>query len=60
MAGCSRSGGTIVWLDFPRWRMCDQLVRRTVRRRLHRVELWNGNIEPPLWTVFTDREHILR
>ncbi|WP_346276153.1 hypothetical protein [Pseudonocardia sp.] len=47
-------------MDFPRWRMCDQLVRRTVRRRLHRVELWNGNIEPPLWTVFTDREHILR
>jgi adenylate kinase family enzyme len=50
----------LVWLDLPRWRVFDQLVRRTVRRRLRRVELWNRNIEPPLWTVFTDREHVLR
>ncbi|MEN3263924.1 MAG: hypothetical protein V7646_818 [Pseudonocardia sp.] len=50
----------LVWLDLPRWRVFDQLLRRTLRRRLHRVELWNGNIEPPLWTVFTDRDHVLR
>ena len=28
--------------------------------RLGRQVLWNGNIEPPLWTVFTDPEHIVR
>jgi hypothetical protein len=31
-----------------------------VRRRLARQVLWNGNIEPPLWTILTDREHIVR
>jgi len=35
-------------------------VPRTLRRRLQRVELWNGNVEPPLWTLLTDRDHILR
>lgn len=51
----------MVWLDVPFWRTAfPQLVRRTVRRRLERVEIWNGNIEPPLWTVVTDRDHILR
>ena len=37
-----------------------QVVRRTVRRRLGQQVLWNGNLEPPLWTVLTDREHIIR
>jgi adenylate kinase family enzyme len=50
----------VVWLDLPRWRVFTQLLRRTVRRRLRRVELWNGNVEPPLWTVVTDPEHVLR
>jgi adenylate kinase family enzyme len=50
----------LVWLDLPRWRVFGQLVPRTVRRRVRRVELWNGNVEPPLWTLFTDRDHILR
>jgi hypothetical protein len=27
---------------------------------MRRTELWNGNIEPPLWTVLTDRDHLLR
>jgi hypothetical protein len=36
------------------------VVRRTLRRRLRRERLWNGNIEPPLRTIFTDREHIIR
>lgn len=22
--------------------------------------LWNGNREPPLWTILTDQEHIIR
>lgn len=44
----------LVWLDLPRWRVFAQLVARTVRRRLRRTVLWNGNLEPPLWTVFVD------
>lgn len=50
----------LVWLDLTRWQVARQLVPRTVSRRLRRVELWNGNIEPPLWRVFTDRGHLLR
>jgi hypothetical protein len=37
-----------------------QVIRRTVRRRLSRQVLWNGNREPPLWTLLTDRDHIVR
>ncbi|WIB12110.1 AAA family ATPase [Curtobacterium sp. MCPF17_052] len=51
---------TLVWLDLPRSVAFVRLLRRTVRRRLHRTELWNGNVEPPLWTFFTRKEHILR
>ncbi len=50
----------LVWLDLSRWRVMEQVGRRTLRRRLHRQVLWNGNIEPPLWTIFTDREHVVR
>jgi len=31
-----------------------------VRRRVRREVLWNGNIEPPLHTVLTDPEHVVR
>jgi hypothetical protein len=37
-----------------------QLVRRTLRRSLRREVLWNDNIEPPLRTIMTDRDHIIR
>ena len=50
----------LIWLDLSRWQVARQLVPRTVRRRLRRVELWNGNVEPPLWTVLTDRDHLWR
>lgn len=50
----------LVWLDLSRATVMQQVVRRTVRRRLGRQELWNGNVEPPLRTVFTDSEHIVR
>lgn len=50
----------LVWLDLRRATVMRRVVRRTVRRRLCRQVLWNGNIEPPLWTVFTNREHIIR
>jgi adenylate kinase family enzyme len=51
---------TLVWLDHPFTTVMGRLVGRTVRRRAGRVELWNGNQEPSLWSAFTDSEHILR
>jgi adenylate kinase family enzyme len=51
---------SLVWLDLPRSRVMRQVIRRTLVRRLRRQELWNGNVEAPLWTIFTDREHIVR
>lgn len=49
-----------VWLDLPRWRVFSQLVPRTLLRRLRRTPLWNGNVEPPLRTILTERDHIVR
>ena len=50
----------LVWLDFSRADVMRQVVRRTLHRRLRRVEMWNGNVEPPLWTIVTRRDHIVR
>ena len=36
---------TVVFLDFPRWRVMARLVPRTLRRMVTREELWNGNRE---------------
>lgn len=57
----AESAEVVVWLDLSFVRVTlPRLVRRTIRRRWSREELWNGNREAPLWTVFTDREHIVR
>lgn len=50
----------MVWLDLPRWQVMLQVISRTVRRRLHRQEIWNGNHEPALWTLLIDHDHIVR
>ena len=50
----------LVWLDPPRSRVMSQMIRRTVVRRIRRQHLWNGNYEPPLRTIFTDPEHMIR
>ena len=51
----------VVWLDLPFWTTTlPRLVRRTLRRRLKREVLWNGNTEPPLRTFFTDPDNIVR
>ena len=50
----------LVWLDLPVAVVMWQVVRRTVRRRLERTVLWNGNVEPPLTTFLTDPDHIVR
>jgi adenylate kinase family enzyme len=49
-----------LWLDLPRRTVMRQVILRTVTRRVRRVELWNGNREPPLRAFFTDPEHIVR
>ena len=50
----------MVWVDLPFRVTLSRVVRRTVRRRLRREELWNGNREGPLLGFFTDPEHIVR
>ena len=51
----------MVWLDLPFTTVTlPRVIARTFRRRLGRHRLWNGNIEPPLHTFFTDPEHIIR
>ena len=50
----------LVWLDLPRALVMRQVVRRTLIRRLRRQHLWNGNVEPPLRTFFSDPEHVVR
>ncbi|WP_155370067.1 P-loop NTPase family protein [Catellatospora vulcania] len=51
---------TVVWLDHPRPLVMWQVTRRTVRRRWQREQLWNGNVEGPLYTILTDPEHVIR
>ncbi|MFQ4148244.1 AAA family ATPase [Arthrobacter sp. LAPM80] len=51
---------TLIWLDFPTALTLSRLIRRTVRRRLRREELWNGNLEAPLHSIFFDPDHIIR
>lgn len=51
----------IVWLDLPFFTTAfPRVVKRTIRRSTKREQLWNGNIEPPLSTFFTDRKHIIK
>ncbi|WP_164233845.1 AAA family ATPase [Microbacterium hydrocarbonoxydans] len=51
-----------IWLDYPFPLARRRLVRRTVSRRLLRTRLWNGNVEPALWTraAWTGENDILR
>lgn len=51
---------SLVWLDLPFRISLARVVRRTVRRRVRREQLWNQNREPPMWTFFTDTDHIVR
>ena len=42
-----------IWLDYPYRVVRSRLIRRTLRRSILRTRLWNGNVEPPLWTQLT-------
>lgn len=50
---------TLLWLDPPLRVGLARLVRRSIRRRGGREELWAGNVEPPLWTALVDRNHLI-
>jgi len=50
----------LVWIDLPTPVTMTRVVRRTLRRRARREELWNGNQEPPLRTFLTEPDHIVR
>jgi adenylate kinase family enzyme len=50
----------LVWLDLSRAVVLGRVVRRTLRRRLRREVLWNGNVEPPLRTILRNPDHIVR
>ncbi|RLV50373.1 AAA family ATPase [Nocardioides mangrovicus] len=50
----------MVWLDLPFRITLFRVVRRTLRRRLRREVLWNGNREGPLWRFLVDPEHVVR
>ncbi|HEY0640211.1 MAG TPA: AAA family ATPase [Pseudonocardiaceae bacterium] len=49
----------LVWLDHPRPLVMTRVLRRTIRRRVRRTPLWNGNVEGSLWQAFTDRDDVL-
>jgi energy-coupling factor transporter ATP-binding protein EcfA2 len=51
---------TLVWLDLPTRVVMRRLVRRTVADRRSKRELWAGNVEPPLWTVLVEPNHMIR
>ena len=50
----------VVWLDVPTAVTMWQVIRRTLIRRVRRTELWNGNVEPPLRSIFVDPDHVVR
>ncbi|MGP6177980.1 AAA family ATPase [Microbacterium sp. A196] len=52
----------MVWLDYPWSLVRRRLITRTLNRRLFRTRLWNGNVEPALWSrdAWTGENDIMR
>ena len=52
----------VIWLDYPYPLARRRLLLRTLKRRVLRTRLWNGNLEPALWdrTGWTAENDILR
>lgn len=42
-----------VWLDYPWPIVRGRLLRRTLRRSILRTEMYNGNVEKPIWGLLT-------
>ena len=51
----SRLPGKILKPILGRPMVLRQVTTRTLRRRLRREVLWNGNVEPPLRTIFASK-----
>ena len=49
-----------IYLNYPRWLVMCRVIRRTLHRRIFHTPVCNGNTEPPLSSIFTDPEHIVR
>jgi adenylate kinase family enzyme len=49
----------IVWLDYPRWRIMQQVTTRSLRRILTREKLWAGNRETVQKSFFS-QDSIIR
>ncbi|MGM7696623.1 AAA family ATPase [Microbacterium sp. A84] len=51
----------LVWMDYPYPLVRRRLIRRTMKRRILRTKLWNGNVELNLWQALWVRgdENIL-
>src|SRR5690606_34975702 len=43
------SADLLVWLDYPKALVMRRVIKRTLKRRFTREELWNGNREGSLW-----------
>lgn len=49
----------LIFLDYSRSLVMRRVIARTVRRRIKRIELWNGNREGSLLDVFRNPDHII-
>lgn len=41
-----------IWLDYPWQLVRARLLRRTLSRSILRTEMYNGNVEKPIWRMF--------
>jgi len=46
----------VVWLDYPYRVVRSRLLRRTLGRSILRTEMYNGNIERPIWRLLATRD----
>ncbi|MDY0983085.1 AAA family ATPase [Microbacterium sp. CFBP9023] len=43
----------VIWLDYPYRVVRGRLLRRTLGRSILRTRMWNGNVEKPIWRMFS-------
>jgi len=46
----------VLWLDYPWPVVRARLLRRTLGRSILRTEMYNGNVEKPLWRLLSTRD----
>lgn len=49
---------TVIWLDFPRWRVMASVIRRTLWNTVTRKRVWGGNVEG--WSTLLSPDHAIR